>query len=95
MPYVTKKRPYKKEYLQQLDRGEGPSREKRREARAMYDKAGIDRKGRDIDHKVPLSRNGGTTKGNLKLTSPAANRSFSRNADHTVKKNAPKASRTR
>jgi len=94
VPYVTKPRPYKKEYSQQLDRGEGPSREKRREARAIYDKAGINRKGKDIDHKVPLSKGGGT-KGNLKLTSPSANRSFSRKADHSVKRNAPKAARTR
>jgi 5-methylcytosine-specific restriction endonuclease McrA len=94
MPYVNKPRPYKKEYSQQLDRGEGPSREKRREARAIYDKAGINRTGKDIDHKVPLSKGGGT-KGNLKLTSPSANRSFSRKSNHSVKNNVPKAIRTR
>lgn len=90
MPYVTKPRPYKKEYQQQLERGEADLRKKRRAARDAYDKAGIDRKGKDIDHRVPLSKGGGTGKGNLRLRSPSANRSFSRNSDHTVKKNAPK-----
>ena len=90
MPYVTKPRPYKKEYSQQLDRGEGPSREKRREARAIYDKAGINRTGKDIDHKVPLSKGGSAGKSNLQLKSASANRSFSRNSDHTVKVNKPK-----
>ena len=89
MPYVNTKRPYKKEYTQQLDRGEDVTRKKRREARDLYDAKGIDRKGKDIDHKTPLSKGGGTGTKNLQLKTPSANRSFSRNADHTVKKNSP------
>lgn len=90
MPYVNKPRPYKKEYQQQLARGEGPTRRKREQARALYDKEGIDRTGKDIDHKVPLSKGGSTGKSNLRLKAPSANRSFSRNSDHTVKVNKPK-----
>jgi hypothetical protein len=88
MPYVNKPRPYKKEYKQQLARGEDALRRKRRDARDAYDAKGIDRTGRDIDHRVPLSKGGGNSAGNLRLKSPSSNRSFSRNPDHTVKKNA-------
>jgi hypothetical protein len=92
MPYVNKPRPYKKEYQQQLARGEGEAdaRRKRENARDLYDREGIDRKGKDIDHKRPLSKGGSTSKNNLQLKTASANRSFSRNSDHTVKKNKPK-----
>jgi hypothetical protein len=90
MPYVNKPRPYQKEYQQQLDRNELPTRRKREQARDLYDKEGIDRKGKDIDHKRPLSKGGSTAKSNLQLKAPSANRSFSRNSDHTVKVNKPK-----
>jgi hypothetical protein len=90
MPYVTKPRPYKKEYKQQLDRGEHENRMDRQRARNDMDKKGIDRTGKDIDHVVPLSKGGSNAKGNLKLKSPSANRSFTRNSDHTVKTNKPK-----
>jgi len=90
MPYVNKPRPYKKEYTQQVERGEAPARRKRENARDLYDREGIDRKGKDIDHKVPLSKGGSAGKGNLQLKSASANRSFSRNSDHTVKVNKPK-----
>ena len=90
MPYVTKPRPYKKEYEQQVARGELPKRMERQRARNEYDKKGIDRAGKDIDHTIPLSKGGTNAPSNLKLKTPSANRSFSRNSDHTVKKNAPK-----
>jgi hypothetical protein len=95
MPYVNKPRPYKKEYQQQLERGEAPTRAKRAKARAEYDKKGIDRRGKDINHVVPLSKGGSNSSGNLKLTTPSRNRSFSRNSDHTVKKNKPKRKRVK
>jgi hypothetical protein len=85
MPYVNKARPYKKEYKQLIERGELPVRKKRRAARDAYDKAGIDRKGKDIDHKKPLSLGGGNGKGNLRLTSPSANRSYPRQSNHKPK----------
>ena len=91
MPYVNKPRPYEKEYKQQQERGELPTRMDRQRARNEMDKKGIDRKGKDIDHVVPLSKGGTNAPSNLKLKKPSENRSFSRNADHTVKKNKPKA----
>jgi hypothetical protein len=90
MPYVNKPRPYKKEYTQQVARGEHENRMDRQRARNDMDKKGIDRAGKDIDHVVPLSKGGSNAKGNLKLKSPSANRSFTRNSDHTVKTNKPK-----
>jgi len=95
MPYVNKPRPYKKEYQQQLERGEQPKRNARERARYAVDKKGIDRKGKDIDHAIPLSKGGTNAPSNLKLKSPSANRSFSRNSDHTVKRNKPKNGNTR
>ena len=90
MPYVNKSRPYKKEYQQQLDRGEHENRMDRQRARRSMDAKGIDRTGKDIDHAIPLSKGGTNAPSNLKLKAPRANRSFSRNSDHTVKKNKPK-----
>jgi hypothetical protein len=75
MPYVNKPRPYKKEYAQQKERGEHPLRMERQKARRMYDAEGVDRKGKDIDHKVLLSKGGGNDKSNLRLTTPHKNRS--------------------
>lgn len=90
MPYVTKPRPYKKEYEQQKTRGEADARLERQRARSEMDKKGVDRTGKDIDHVVPLSKGGSNASGNLKLKTPSANRSFTRNSDHTVKTNKPK-----
>lgn len=89
MPYVNKPRPYKKEYEQQQERNENPARAKRAKARYDMDKKGVDRKGKDIDHVVPLSKGGTNSPSNLKLKKPSSNRSFSRNSDHTVKTNRP------
>lgn len=99
MPYVNKPRPYKKEYQQQLARGEKEARNARERARYAIDKTGADkngngkadrREGKDIDHVVPLSKGGTNSKSNLKIKSASANRSYSRNSDHTVKVNKPK-----
>lgn len=99
MPYVNKKRPYKKEYQQQLARGEQESRNARERARYAIDKTGVDknhngkadrREGKDIEHVVPLSKGGTNKKGNLRIESQHQNRSFSRNSDHTVKVNKAK-----
>jgi len=90
MPYVNKPRPYKHEYEMQQKRGELPDRMERQRARREMDAKGIDRKGKVIDHIKPLSKGGTNTPSNLKLTSRAKNASFSRNPDHTVKKNKPK-----
>lgn len=99
MPYVNKPRPYKKEYKQQLARGESEARNARERARYAIDKTGVDkngngkadrREGKDIEHVVPLSKGGTNKKSNLRIETPAQNRSFSRNSDHTVKVNKAK-----
>lgn len=92
MPYVNKARPYKKEYEQQVARGEHPARMERQKARRAMDAKGIDRTGKDIDHKKPLSKGGTNTAGNLRLVKPSSNRSFARNSDGSVKKNGTKKS---
>ena len=90
MPYVNKPRPYKKEWKQQKERDEKPARAARQRARYALDKKGVDRTGKDIDHAIPLSKGGTNAPSNLRLKSPTNNRSFSRNSDHTVKRNKPK-----
>lgn len=90
MPYVNKKRPYAKEYEQQKSRDEQPSRNARARARYAFDKEGINRTGKDIDHVKPLSKGGTNARSNLKLKTPSNNRSFTRSSDHSVKINKPK-----
>ena len=84
MPYVNKPRPYKKEYQQQLARGENDSRNKRQQARREWDKKNgySSRKGKDLHHVTPLSKGGSAKKSNVKLVSVNKNRSFKRRADH-------------
>jgi hypothetical protein len=83
MPYVNKPRPYKKEYQQQVARGEHENRMERQRARRAIDKNGVDknkngkadkREGKDVSHNKPLSR-GGSNKDGVKIESRAKNRS--------------------
>ena len=74
MPYVNKKRPYKKEYQQQKARGEHENRMERQRARRAIDKKGVDRNGKDVSHNKALSK-GGSNKDGYKLESPSKNRS--------------------
>lgn len=83
MPYVNKKRPYKKEYKQQKARGEHEDRMERQRARRAVDKKGADknkngkadkREGKDVSHNKPLSK-GGTNKDGYKIESRSKNRS--------------------
>jgi hypothetical protein len=78
MPYVNKPRPYKKEYKQALDIGiSGPDslQGERQKARRLYDKKGVERKGKDIDHVKPLRAGGKSNPGNLRLRSKKKNES--------------------
>mgnify|MGYP000544136488 CR=1 FL=1 len=88
MPYVNKPRPYAKEY-EQYDGTPAVKKKRaaRNKARAMMEKEGLVHKGdgKDVDHKKPLSKGGTTTKGNLRVKSASANRSYARNSDHTIK----------
>ena len=92
MPYVNKPRPYKKEYQQQLARGEGKSRLERQRARENIDNKSTDangdgradvREGKDVAHRVALSK-GGSNKNGVRLEAPSANRSFKRGSNHKV-----------
>ena len=92
MPYVNKPRPYKKEYQQQLARGEANDRLERQRARESIDNKSADRnkdgradvrEGKDVAHVKALSK-GGSNKDGVKLQSPSANRSFKRNSNHKV-----------
>jgi len=93
MPYVNKKRPYKKEYQQQLAREEHDERMERQRARRAIDKKGKDangngkadkREGKDVAHVKPLSK-GGSNKDGYRIQSPSKNRSFKRNKDSSMK----------
>jgi hypothetical protein len=93
MPYINKKRPYKHEYEDYQGKPEQiKKRAARNAARAELMKDGKVHKGdgQDVDHIKPLSKGGASSKKNLRVKSASDNRSFSRNADHTVKKNSPK-----
>lgn len=82
MPYVNKKRPYKKEYEQQKARGEHENRMERQRARRAMDKTSKDennngkadkREGKDIAHKKALSK-GGSNKDGVTIQSKKVNR---------------------
>lgn len=92
MPYVNKKRPYDKEYAQQVSRGEHEARMERQRARRALDKKGKDlnkngkadvREGKDVAHVRALSK-GGTNKDGVRIEAPSKNRSFRRNSSHKL-----------
>ena len=84
MAYVNKPRPYKKEYQQQLDRGDIPNKLERQKARRKLDAKGVDRAGKDVAHVKALSKGGSNADG-VRLESPSKNRSFNRNSDGSMK----------
>jgi hypothetical protein len=72
---VKRSRDWKHEYELQLKRGDDKGQIERQRARRKYDKEGINREGMNIDHIKPISKGGLSTKGNLRLRSPKANKS--------------------
>lgn len=81
MPYKDMKdRDHKKEYRDFLANGGRAKQTERQRARRMYDKLGIDREGKAIDHKTPIKDGGKSTRENLRLTS------FSKNSSRNFKK---------
>ena len=84
MAYENKPRPYKKEYQQQLDRGDIPNKLERQKARRKLDAKGVDRTGKDVAHVKALSKGGSNADG-VRLESPSKNRSFKRNSDGSMK----------
>lgn len=66
---------YKHKYALQKESGETADQVERQRARREYDKKGVDRAGKHIDHIKPLRAGGKSTKGNTRLRSPKANMS--------------------
>lgn len=83
MPMI--KRNYQAEWATEQKRNEKAPRAKRAAARRMLDAKGVDRVGKDIDHKVPLSKGGTNAKSNLRLVKPSTNRSFPRKSSGAMK----------
>ena len=86
------KRDLKQEYKTAKARGEigtgsNSDNAKRHRLRRQMEKAGKVKKGdgKDVDHKVPLSKGGANTKANARVVSASANRSFPRNPDGSMK----------
>ena len=84
MAYENKKRPYKKEYLQQKARKELAKRMERQKLRRKVDKTGKDankngvadkREGKDLAHNKALSK-GGKNKDGVTIQSKSKNRSY-------------------
>jgi hypothetical protein len=75
MTQVNGKRDYKHAYKLQKASGETKDQVERQRARRAYDKKGIDRTGKDIDHIKPLRAGGKSTPGNTRLRSKSANQS--------------------
>ena len=93
---TDKKRNYRSEYDNYQGKPEQiAARSKRNQARGLLADAGVDVKGKDVDHKTPLSKGGKTVRSNLTVKSASANRSFARNADHSLKTNKPKNGNTK
>jgi Zn-dependent membrane protease YugP len=91
MPYKNPAdRNVKREYE---NYGGTPAVKKRRaeqnKARRMLEAEGLVHKGdgKDVDHKVPLSKGGKTVRSNLRVKTASDNRSFTRNHDHSIKRN--------
>ena len=82
-----KERDYKRERELQLKRGEDKGNAERTKIRRAAIKAGMVKRndGTDLDHKRPLSKNGSNTMKNIRVTTPAKNRSFKRNKDGSMK----------
>ena len=68
-------RDYKRAYELQKASGETDDQLERQKARRAYDKAGIKRTGKHIDHKTPIRAGGKSTPGNLRLRDPKKNMS--------------------
>lgn len=75
MTQVNGKRNYKHAYKLQKASGETADQIERQRARRMYDKAGVDRAGKDIDHITPLRKGGKSVKGNMRLRNKRSNQS--------------------
>jgi hypothetical protein len=67
------KRDWKHAYKLQKKSGETKDQLERQEARRLYDKKGIERDGKHIDHKTPIRKGGTSAPKNLRLRDPKKN----------------------
>ena len=76
------KRDYKQEQATARARGDTKKRAERNAARAELMKEGKVHKGdgKDVDHTKPLGQGGSNSRGNLRVASAGANRSFKRSS---------------
>lgn len=103
MPFMKKVngksvRDYRRENL--LYNSKPEERKKRSErsvARVRANNSGLTHKGdgKDLDHIRPLSKGGSTASSNLRVVSAATNRSFSRNANGSLKSQTSSRERKR
>jgi len=97
MPYMKNgKRDYKRE--NELYNSRPEQRKARSERTVARNQANADGRtakgdGKDLDHRVPLSKGGSSNKSNLRPVSKSSNRSFSRNADGSMKSQTSKRER--
>ena len=83
---TDKKRNYRSEYDNYQGKPEQiAARSKRNQARGLLADAGVDVKGKDVDHKKPLSKGGSNSVSNLRAVSKHDNRSFARKKDGSMK----------
>lgn len=97
IPYQKNgRRDYKTEYAKYHSKPEQrANRSERTVARNQANADGRTSKGdgKDLDHRVPLSKGGSSNKSNLRAISKSSNRSFSRNADGSMKSQTSKRER--
>lgn len=99
MPYMKNgHRDYRREY--DLYQGRPDiihARSERTTARRQAEHMGMAHKGdgKDLDHIKPLSKGGSNNKSNWRMVSASKNRSFSRNADGSLKSQTSKRERKR
>jgi hypothetical protein len=88
MPYVNKKRPYKRENELYKSKPEQiKKRVQRNAARRALMREGVVEKGdgREVDHIKPLSKGGTNARSNLRVKAAKDNRSYARKPNHKPK----------
>lgn len=85
---MVAKRNFRQEYLN-YDGTEAvkKKRAQRNKARRIMEREGVVHKGdgKDVDHKIPLSKGGTTVRSNLKAVPASTNRSYKRTAKGAIK----------
>jgi hypothetical protein len=90
------RRDYKKEVAKYTSKPEVVrKRVEQNKARRIMEQEGKVHKGdgKAVDHRVPLSKGGGTTRRNLRVVPASTNNSFSRNKDGSLKSQTSKRER--